>query len=94
MTVAEDFREAVFKRAGGRCECRRTTHLHIPRCSEALEGDWAVYQPVPECVAGIDSLYNLQGLCAECFEKVSQHDGAAPSVPRHLPMQMLRNDVS
>lgn len=73
MPTPQDVKDAVFERAGGRCECRRAIHLHISRCSNPLEGRWQVHQPVPESIVGLDLLYNFQGLCSECYEKVSHH---------------------
>jgi hypothetical protein len=72
MADLESIRQKVFERAGGRCECRRSLHLHIVRCDHPLLGDWAVHQSVPGPVEGIDPMRNVQGLCVECLQKVSQ----------------------
>ena len=91
--VNDELRDAVFERAGGRCECRRTLHLHLPRCPNSLTGDWAVFQPVPDSVPQAGSIYNLQGLCAECFESVSRLVAAHISRRRRAPRPRTVEDI-
>lgn len=70
-------KDAVFERSGGRCECYRAMHFHLGRCSNLLVEDWQPYQSISPEKGGVDLLYNWQGLCADCYHKVS----AKPTKP-------------
>ncbi len=71
----ETVREA-WERAGGRCECRRTTHGHPARCNEKLSWDkrglpdspgaWDTHHRLSPQHGGSGSLSNCEVLCCGC----------------------------
>ena len=73
----QTMKDSLFARSGGRCECHRSTHMHMGRCSNQLEEDWRAYQPISPAKGGVDLLYNWQALCADCYGKVSVVETAA-----------------
>ena len=68
--------EAAWKRAGGRCECRRKTHEHYyGRCNKELvwenrgregRGKWEAHHIVS---GGPDTLSNCEILCWDCHSR-------------------------
>jgi len=76
MAFSNTVVEAAWKRAGGRCECRRTTHSHpYVRCNKQLvwanrgregRGAWEAHHVNS---SGGDGLGNCEILCWECHKK-------------------------
>lgn len=76
MAFSEETVEEAWKRAGGRCECRRTTHNHsYVRCNKELvwenrgretgRGAWEAHH---RSSIGGDSLSNCEILCWDCHK--------------------------
>ena len=75
MAFPEDVVEQAWKRAGGKCECKRREHKHVPvRCGKDLvytnrgregQGRWEAHCVNPKFT---DILYNCEILCADCYK--------------------------
>jgi hypothetical protein len=65
-------REDVYRRAGGRCECRmKTCSHHSGRCNAVLRGEWEVHRII---AGGPYILSNVAAMCQRCHRNT-------PSVP-------------
>jgi hypothetical protein len=67
MAISQTTRKALYKRAGGRCECRMNICSHHSagqRCPRSLVSkDWKAHHRI----AGFDdNLNNLTAMCATC----------------------------
>jgi len=63
MAFSESVKDSAFKRSGGQCECRRTTHRHIGRCSTNITRYGAEYHHiVSQNAGGSDGLDNCEAL--------------------------------
>jgi len=77
MAFTDKIIEQAWKRAGGKCECRRWSHSHnIVRCGKELvlankgkegPGRWETRRVEPS--AG-DTLSNCEILCADCYKRI------------------------
>ena len=74
MAISQITRKALYKRAGGRCECRMNICKHHSagqRCPRSLvSGEWIAHHRVAD--AG-DNLNNLVAMCATCFNNIETH---------------------
>lgn len=77
MAFPESVVQQAWKRAGGRCECRRRTHRHGARCSEQLvwsyrgkewPGGWEAHHITSVEAGGTDTLSNCEILCIPCHK--------------------------
>lgn len=70
----------AWKRAGGRCECKRLLHFHPNRrCNKDLawenrgkrekRGCWEAHHITAVDSGGDDSLSNCEILCCECHDR-------------------------
>ena len=76
MAFSDEVVAQAWRRAGGRCECRRTTHNHpYARCNKELvwenrgregRGAWEAHHITP---AGGDTLSNCEILCWNCHQQ-------------------------
>ena len=76
MAFPENVVEQAWKRAGGKCECKRWPHKHNPvRCGKELvyanrgregQGRWETHHVSPKFG---DTLYNCEILCADCYKQ-------------------------
>ncbi len=76
MSFPENVLEQAWKRAGGKCECRRWNHKHsIVRCGKELvkanrgkdgQGRWDARRIDK---SGEDTLTNCESLCADCYKQ-------------------------
>ena len=76
MGFSEEVVERAWRRAGGRCECRRKTHGHYyVRCNKQLvwknrgregRGCWEAHH---RSSSGGDGLSNCEILCWDCHIK-------------------------
>lgn len=78
MAFSAVVKDKAFRRSGGRCECRRATHLHFfGRCSATLTRSTAEFHHVTaKSVGGSDGLANCEVLCVKCHR-------LTPSYGRH-----------
>jgi hypothetical protein len=77
MALSEKVIEQAWKRAGGKCECKRWSHKHsIVRCGKELvfsnkgkagQGRWEVRQI--DKLAG-ETVANCEILCADCYKQI------------------------
>lgn len=66
MAVSKATREALRKRAGGRCECTMKVCSHVGRCKTRLIGSkWHAHH---RSRTGPDTLGNLIALCVPCHK--------------------------
>jgi 5-methylcytosine-specific restriction endonuclease McrA len=67
MPFPESVKDEAFKRAGGRCECKRSGHPHIGRCMIRLTPSTAqLHHITAQAVGGDDGISNCEVLCAHC----------------------------
>lgn len=79
MAFSEDVVKAAWKRADGKCECRRLGHNHLyGRCNKELvwenrgregRGCWEAHHKTAVASGGDDSLSNCEILCWDCHNK-------------------------
>lgn len=75
MAFPQSVVEEAWKRAGGRCECRRVTHGHaIPHRKRLSWGNrgrvgWGKWEPHHKWAGGPDSLSNCEILCWDCHRQ-------------------------
>jgi len=69
MSISNSLRQELFKRAGGRCECRMRVCKHHAlgaRCTRNLvPGYWDAHH---KTAGGPDTLSNLIAMCATCHK--------------------------
>lgn len=66
MAISAQTRDELYKRAGGRCECRMSVCSHHPagqRCPQSLRGAWHAHH---RTAGGPDTLDNLLAMCVTC----------------------------
>jgi len=79
MAFSDEVVEQAWTRAGGKCECRRTTHEHTGRCNKTLSwenhgcanggwGAWEAHHRVSVDSGGSDTLSNCEILCCDCHQ--------------------------
>jgi hypothetical protein len=76
VAFSENVIEQAWKRAGGKCECRRWSHHHnVVRCGKELvranrgiegQGRWDARR-IDQ--TGGDTLSNCEILCADCYKQ-------------------------
>lgn len=67
----ETLRSAVYRRAGGRCECTMLIcEHHSGQCPEALSGEWELHRLT---AAGGNVLENVIGLCQRCHRNTPSY---------------------
>ncbi len=76
MAFSEVVVVQAYQRAGGRCECTRTTHGHDGRCANTLvsskrgeegKGAWEAYHKDGDSTN--DSYSNCEILCWDCHKQ-------------------------
>jgi len=66
MAISDETRKALYRRAGGRCECMMTSCDHRGRCTRGLSaGYWEAHH---RSRGGPDTLGNLVAMCATCHK--------------------------
>jgi len=78
MAFSQTVVDAAWKRAGGKCECNRSTHGHSGRCEKLLSyenrgkegtrGAWEAHHIVSVAAGGSDTLSNCEILCLDCHK--------------------------
>jgi hypothetical protein len=64
MAFAEATKEAALKAAGNQCECVRSSHTHIGRCTSRTSLEYHHKTAVGS--GGSDSLSNCEVVCHTC----------------------------
>ena len=85
MAFPQSVVDQAWKAAGGKCECRRTTHGHSGRCNkdlvEANRGKtgqrccWEAHHKTAVKSGGDDTLSNCEILCCDCHAKTETYGG-------------------
>jgi len=67
----QTLRDAVYRRAGGRCECSMVIcGHHTGRCPEPLRGEWELHR----LTAGEPyTLGNVVGMCQSCHRNMPSY---------------------
>lgn len=66
MAISDETRKALYKRAGGKCECIMRSCDHFGRCTRGLSrGYWDAHH---KSRSGGDGLGNLIAMCATCHK--------------------------
>ena len=61
------FRDDLFKRANGLCECTtKTCNHHTGRCNAMLRGDWEMHRTT---AGGAYTLSGTTAMCQTCHRK-------------------------
>ena len=66
MAVTAAIRQALYDRAGGKCECSMRVCAHHRsgvRCNAMLRGPWEAHH---QTAGGPDTLSNLTAMCQRC----------------------------
>ncbi|KPK42907.1 MAG: hypothetical protein AMJ78_00665 [Omnitrophica WOR_2 bacterium SM23_29] len=76
MAFSDYVVEQAWKRADGKCECRRIVHGHIGRCNKSLswenrgrETGWGSWEAHHISISGGDGLSNCEILCWDCHKR-------------------------
>jgi len=84
MAFSKTTVDAAWKRADGKCECRRSTHNHpYTRCGKTLvyenrgkdgaRGAWEAHHKTAVSSGGSDALSNCEILCVDCHKKTGSY---------------------
>ena len=83
MAFTENTLKLAWKRANGKCECKRSICGHGYRCSKQLvwsnrgndsaRGGWEAHHIVSVRAGGSDALSNCQILCTECHKNTKSY---------------------
>ncbi len=69
--ATQELRDAVYKRAGGRCECTmKSCSRHAGRCTAELRGEWEVHRL---SAGGAYALSNVIGMCQMCHRNTPSY---------------------
>ena len=78
MAFSKTTVQEAWERAGGKCECTRTTHGHTGRCNKTLSwsnrgrdgwGAWEAHHKHRQESGGGDNLANCEILCWDCHSQ-------------------------
>jgi len=84
MAFSEEVVRQAWQRAGGKCECPRSTCRHSGRCGKQLiwsergketAGGWEAYHRVSIDKGGSDALSNCEILCQVCHKNTKSYGG-------------------
>lgn len=82
MAFSDEVILLAWTRAGGRCECTRTTHGHTGRCNKQLDWNARGKDWMPGCweahhitAGGPDTLSKCEILCCDCHKKTQTYGG-------------------
>ncbi len=76
MAFPEGVASQAWTRAGGKCECRRSSCGHMGRCNRALTArKWHAHHKVAVASGGSDNLSNCEALCIPCHENTRTYGG-------------------
>lgn len=75
MAFTEQVKDQAFRRAGGRCECRRKEHSHLTgHCWSLMSRSAAQFHHVHAFArGGTDALSNCEVLCRSCHKKTDSY---------------------
>lgn len=64
------FRDDVYDRAGGRCECKMGICSHSGRCPAVLRGEWEIHRIT---AGGPYVLSNVLAMCQTCHRNTPSY---------------------
>ncbi len=65
------FRDDVFNRAVGRCQCTmKTCSHHTGRCDAMLLDDWEIHRTT---AGGAHTLSGMEAMCQRCYRKTPSY---------------------
>jgi len=71
MAVSAEMRAQLYRRAGGKCECRmKLCSHHTGRCNAVLRGAWHAHHIR---AGGPDTLSNLIAMCQTCHRNTPSY---------------------
>lgn len=73
MEFPEAVKNDAHARAGGQCECARSTCGHIGRCWRLLEEGWDVLPKLARDQGGAATLDNSDALCLTCLRNMRSY---------------------
>ncbi len=74
MPFSDEVLESAWRRAGGRCECTRTSCGHPERCGGLLHAaQWNAHHILEEEIGGASTVANCEALCFLCYGKARRH---------------------
>jgi 5-methylcytosine-specific restriction endonuclease McrA len=73
MAFSEEVKAQAYRRAGGKCECRRATCGHAGRCNKDLSRGWEAHHILSVAAGGTDGLSNCEALCIPCHENTKSY---------------------
>jgi 5-methylcytosine-specific restriction protein A len=75
MAFPDWVKDAAFRRSGGRCECRRSSHGHpFGRCSATITRYGAEFHHITsQAAGGPDTLENCEALCITCHRQTRSY---------------------
>jgi hypothetical protein len=69
--ATQELRDAVYNRAGGKCECTMgACSHHTGRCNAMLRGEWEVRRIT---AGGAYTLSNVKGMCQTCHHNTPSY---------------------
>jgi 5-methylcytosine-specific restriction endonuclease McrA len=72
MAFSQETKDKAYRRAGGKCECRRSGCGHTGRCNTTLNR-WHAHHIVSQNAGGSDGLENCEALCIPCHENTRSY---------------------
>ncbi len=74
MALPDNELNALWRRAGGRCECTENCHTRWNRCNLPLQaGQWHVHHVVSVEAGGADTAANTKALCIPCHRNTRSY---------------------
>ena len=65
------FRDDVFNRAGGLCQCTmKTCSHHTGRCNAMLRDDWEIHRTTAGCTY---NLSDVEAMCPRCYRNTPSY---------------------
>jgi 5-methylcytosine-specific restriction endonuclease McrA len=74
MAFPKSVTDAAYRRAGGKCECTRSSCGHTGRCNKTLN-KWHAHHITSVAAGGADTLSNCEALCVDCHENTRSYGG-------------------
>lgn len=66
----QSVKDAAYKRAGGKCECKRSVCGHTGRCNKSLVIGWHAHHINSN---GPATLSNCEALCIDCHQNTRSY---------------------
>jgi len=76
MAFPQSVIDDAWRRAGGKCECTRSSCGHTGRCNKALTAhNWHAHHKTAVEKGGSDTLSNCEALCISCHKNTQSYGG-------------------